>query len=89
MPLTREERSQNARRAALIRWSRESPAQNAARGQAGLLKKFEKEVDPDGVLPEKERQRRAECRRRVHMIELSQMAVEARAVKATPGDGEA
>ena len=58
--LTPEQRSLRARIAANTRWSREDPAATAARGQAGLLAKFVDQVDPDRVLPEGERLRRAE-----------------------------
>lgn len=70
MALTAEERSRNARRAALIRWSREDPAPQGKIAQAGLLAKFEREVDPDGELDAGERRRRAECARRAFMIEI-------------------
>jgi hypothetical protein len=71
-PLTPEQRSESARIAALTRWSKEDPAANAARGQAGLLAKFEREVraeHPD--LPEAEVIRRAEAARRAHMRRLA------------------
>lgn len=71
MSMTPEQRSQRARLAALSRWANENPAANAARGQAGLLAKFEREVDPDGVLAPTERTRRAEAARRAHMVRLS------------------
>lgn len=77
--LSPSQRSQRARIASLARWSKESPAANAARGQAGLLAKFEREVDPDGVLPAAERRRRAECARKLHMARLSLKASKARA----------
>jgi hypothetical protein len=70
--LTPEQRSQRGRIAALERWSRENPAVNAARGQAGLLEKFRREVlaaDPDVVEPELTR--RAEAARRAHMVRLN------------------
>lgn len=38
--LTREQRTQRARLAALTRWSKEDPTANAERGQAGLLDRF-------------------------------------------------
>jgi hypothetical protein len=69
--LTATQRIQRARIAALTRWSREDPAASAARGQAGLLAKFVEQVDPDRVLPEAERIRRAEAARRAHMQRLA------------------
>ena len=70
--LTPAQRSQRARIAAHTRWAKESPAANAARGQAGLLAKFLAEVDADTPgLPESERIRRAESLRRAHMARLA------------------
>lgn len=71
MPLTPEQRQQRARLAALTRWSKEDPAANAERGQAGLLARFEREVDPEGQLAPDERRRRAEAARRAHMVRLA------------------
>jgi hypothetical protein len=86
--LTPTQRSQRARIAALTRWSREDPAATAARGQAGLMARFVDQVDPDRVLPEAERQRRAEAARRAHMAQLAFRSAKARAGR-TPDDSEA
>jgi hypothetical protein len=70
--LSPTQRSQRASIAALTRWSREDPAANAARGQAGLREKFRREAlaaDPQVVEPELTR--RAEAARRAHMKRLS------------------
>jgi hypothetical protein len=40
-------------------------------GRKGFLARFEREVDPDGVLPEAERARRAEHARRAYMQKLA------------------
>lgn len=86
--LTAEQRRQRARIAALARWAKENPAENAARGQAGLVAKFLAEVDSESPgLPEPERQRRAEVKRRLHMERLSFLATKAR--RRTPDDREA
>lgn len=69
--LTPEQKSLRGRIAARSRWAKEDPKANAARGQAGLRAKFEREVDPDGVLPVAERQRRAESARKAHMSRLA------------------
>lgn len=76
--LSPEQRRLRAQIAALTRWSREDPAANAARGQAGLLAKFEREVDPDQILPLAERTRRAEAARRAHMHQLAFRSSKAR-----------
>lgn len=80
--LTPEQRSQRARKAALTRWSKENPAANAARGQAGLLARFERQVDPTNELPTAERARRAECARRAHMVGLAYQSSKASARRA-------
>lgn len=72
MPLTPEQRTMRARKAALVRWSRENPKANAERGQAGLLDRFRRQVlerEPGVVEPELTR--RAEALRRAHMVDLS------------------
>lgn len=87
--MTPEQRSMRARIAALSRWSKESPAENAARGQAGLLARFIDQVDPDRTLPEPERMRRAEAARRAHMARLSLRSAQARAARAASKRGGA
>jgi hypothetical protein len=76
--LTPEQRSLRARIAANTRWSREDGKPNAVRGQAGLLAKFVDQIDPDHVLPEDERLRRAEAARRAHMQRLAFLSSKAR-----------
>lgn len=60
-----------ARIAALTRWSKEDPTPVGRRGQAGLLARFEREVDPNNELTAEERRRRAEAARRAHMTRLA------------------
>lgn len=76
--LTPEQRSQRAKIAAHTRWSREDPAPNAARGQAGLTARFERDVDPDGTLNPAERARRVESARRAHFARLAFRSAQAR-----------
>jgi len=67
--------------AANTRWSREDPkAPDAAPAlaRAGLEAKFLDEVDPDRVLPEDERNRRADCARRAYYQRLALASVKAR-----------
>lgn len=71
-------RSAAASIAALTRWSKQDGKEQAARMQRGLMAKFEREVDPEGVLPVAERQKRAKRARRAHMIALSLLARKAR-----------
>lgn len=72
------ERRLAAQIAANTRWAHEDPAANAARGQSGLLARFEREVDPEGALSPTERQRRAEALRKAHMQRLALASVKAR-----------
>lgn len=80
--LTPEQRTQRARLAAYTRWSQEDPAANAARGQAGLLARFERQVDPNNELAPAERTRRAEAARRAHMLSLAFKSSRARSKRA-------
>ena len=65
----------------------------AAAGTAAFLSKFEREVDPDGVLPPAERARRALAARKLHFTRLALASVKARRNKKSPqslarrGDG--
>ena len=54
-PLTPQQRSMRASIAAHTRWSQEHPAENAARGQAGLLGKFEREIRAAAARAEREK----------------------------------
>jgi hypothetical protein len=77
--LTPAQRSLRASIAANTRWSREDPAANAARGQAGLLARFEREAraaDPDA--PDAEIARRTEAAHRAHMQRLALASSKAR-----------
>ena len=72
MLLTPEQRQARASIAALTRWSRENPAANAARGQAGLLARFEREArEADPTASDAEIARRAECARKAHMQRMA------------------
>ena len=61
----------NARIAAEISWARTSDRSARTRpAREAFLKRFEREVDPDGKLPPEERRRRAEHALRAHMLRL-------------------
>jgi hypothetical protein len=64
--------AQRGRLGAHVSWSR--TIDRAARtepGRKGFLARFEREVDPDGVLPERERVRLAEHARKAYMQKLA------------------
>ena len=69
----------NARIAAEVSWARtndRSPRTRPAR--EAFLKRFEKEVDPDGILPPEERRQRAEHAKRAYMLQLAKRSAAAR-----------
>ena len=69
----------NARIAAEISWARTSDRSARTRpAREAFLKRFEREVDPDGMLPLDERRLRAEHALRAHMLRLRQRAVSVR-----------
>jgi hypothetical protein len=69
----------NARIAAEISWARTSDRSARTRpAREAFLKRFEREVDPDGKLPPEERRRRAEHALRAHMLRLRKRALTAR-----------
>jgi hypothetical protein len=76
---TESQRHLRASIAANARWSTEDPAANAARGQAGLLARFEREArEAEPGLPGAEYARRAESARKAHMARLAFASSKAR-----------
>jgi hypothetical protein len=66
----------NARIAAEISWARTSDRSARTRpAREAFLKRFEREVDPDGKLPSDERRRRAEHAKRAYMLRLRKRAI--------------
>lgn len=83
---TREQR-QNASQIALAhRWAMEKdPTQATAPARSAFLAKFERQVDPDGVLDDAERARRAKRLLSAHMRQLAIKSRKTRAAaKKTP-----
>ena len=69
----------NARIAAEISWARTSDRSARTRpAREAFLRRFEREVDPEGKLPPDERRRRAEHALRAHMLRLRKRAIVAR-----------
>lgn len=65
--------------AAEISWSRTADRSARTRpARQNFLQRFEREVDPDGVLPPDERRRRAEHAKRAYMLRLAKKAIKAR-----------
>jgi hypothetical protein len=82
VPLTKAQLSLRAQIAANTRWSREDPAANAARGQAGLIEKFRREVlAADPGITEPELTRRAQSAYRAHMGRLALASSKSRSTR--------
>jgi hypothetical protein len=75
------QRRMNARLAALTRHAQSDAREATAPARAGLLKRFLDEVDPERVLPEDERARRAERARKVFYLRLAKKSAAARAAR--------
>lgn len=80
--MTPEQRSLHARAMAYAQWAKEPDRAARSRlGYDGLLRRFEREVDPDGQLDPAERTRRAMLRHRSHMNMLALRSSIARAAR--------
>jgi hypothetical protein len=78
------DRTLAARIAANTRWSKEDPTEQGRLLRAGLEEKFLRDVDPEGVLPEAERRRRADCAKRAHFQRMALASAKARRARKTP-----
>jgi hypothetical protein len=72
------ERRLRTQRAALIRWAGEDPTRAAAAMTRGRWARFERQVDPEGVLTHEERQRRAKAAERAYMVGLALRSAQVR-----------
>lgn len=80
--LTPHERSLRARIAAHTLHSTHDPTDTTINARTAFLARFENEVDPERVLAEEERKRRAGHALRAHMLRLALASVKARRQKA-------
>jgi hypothetical protein len=76
--LTPSERSLRARAAAYRLHSLYDSRQLTTNARAAFRDRFARQVDPEGVLPETERQRRAECARKAYYAAVAAKSVRAR-----------
>jgi hypothetical protein len=76
--LTPSEWSLRARLAALTKHSQHDARESTLPARQAFLARFEREVDPAGVLSPEERARRAECARRAHFTRLAFLSAKAR-----------
>jgi hypothetical protein len=82
MPLTPEQRALRSKIAAHVQWSKEpDPTARTAKARKTFLDRFEREADPDGVLPPEERTRRAEHLRKAHFARMALASARARGKK--------
>jgi hypothetical protein len=91
-PLTPAERGLRARIGAYAMHGRHDVRETTTKARTAFLAKFERQADPDGVLPPAERQRRAERLRSAHFARLALASAKARRARrpATKGgDGSA
>jgi hypothetical protein len=65
-PASRAERSLRARLAAYALHAQHDPRETTANGRAAFLARFDRDVDPEGLLEPDERARRAEQARRAY-----------------------
>lgn len=75
------ERSARARIAAFTMHAKNDSRETSKPGRDAFLARFEREVDPDGALPERERARRAESAKRAHMTKLALKSAASRRAK--------
>lgn len=81
--LTERERSLRARLAVETSWSRTAdPRARTQAARQAFDERFERQVDPEGVLPEAERQRRATHARRAYFAALALKSAQARRRRA-------
>ena len=91
-PLSPTERVLRARVAAHAKHAKHDARAAMDKARAAFLARFEHEVDPDGLLPSAERQRRAEQLRSAHFARLALASAKARRARrpaAKGGDGSA
>jgi len=71
MSLTPEQRSLRARMGAYAVLSRYDAKEITKPARDAFMARFEKQVDPEGTLPEAERARRAEAAKQLHFQQLA------------------
>lgn len=81
-PMSPAERALRARIAAHTSWAKTTDRKaQAAPGRAAWIDRFEKQVDPDGVLNPEERARRADQAMRAHMARLALKSAKVRRLR--------
>jgi hypothetical protein len=83
MALSAEEKSLRGKIGAAAQQSKHDTRETTAAARDAFLASFERSVDPDGVLPEAERYRRAVAARKAHMLSLALKSARARRRRAS------
>jgi hypothetical protein len=73
--------SLRGRLGALSLHAKYDPRETTANGRAMFLGRFDREVDPEGILPPEERARRAAFAKRAYFVRLAMKSAKARAKK--------
>jgi hypothetical protein len=77
----------NRRIAAEVSWARtHDRAARTSPARETFLKRFEKEVDPNGSLPPEERRQRAQHAKRAYMLQLAKRSAAVRRARQPPSD---
>ena len=84
LSLSPEQRRLRAQTAAYERWSKQDPREGTKPARAAFNQRFIDQVDPERVLPEAERTRRAQSAMRAHM---SRMALASSRARRKVGSG--
>lgn len=82
--MTPAERSLRGRLGAYVVHSRYDSRELTKPARAAFDSKFERDVDPDGILPTEERLRRAEMARKAHFARLAIASAKARRARNHP-----
>jgi hypothetical protein len=67
----------------LTAWARNDPETMVGPAHAGFRRRFERLVDPEGILEPRERAVRADRARRAYMLSLAAKSAQARRARAT------
>jgi len=86
-PLSPTERVLRARAAAHAKHAKHDAQAAMAKARAAFLESFERQADPDGVLPPLERRRRAEQLRSAHFARLALASAKARRARRPTAKG--
>jgi hypothetical protein len=86
MPLDPAARTLRARIGAFAMHSKHPVEKTTRGGLDAAWQRFVLQVDPDGLLPEAERTRRAKAAQQAHMARLALRSVQARQGAKPPGD---